>query len=63
MDIENAIESIWRTTQARAALPQEWEGRLSQSEAYAVQLGLLNRYLTAGDIHVGWKVGLTSKAT
>jgi len=63
MNIENAIESVWRLTQAGAHFPKEWEGKLSLHEAYEIQLGLLNRYVAAGDAHVGWKVGLTSKAT
>jgi 2-keto-4-pentenoate hydratase len=32
------------------------------AEAYRVQLGLLDRYVAAGDGHAGWKVGLTAKA-
>src|SRR5262249_61028134 len=63
MNLEDAIESVWRHTQAGVHFPKEWEGKLSQREAYDVQLGLLNRYVAAGATHVGWKVGLTSKAT
>jgi 2-keto-4-pentenoate hydratase len=63
MNIDNAIESIWRRSEEGVHFPKEWEGKLSPSEAYEVQLGLLNRYVAAGDIHVGWKIGLTSKAT
>lgn len=63
MSIENAIEWVWRLSQAGVHFPKEWEGKLSQREAYEVQLGLLHRYVVTGDIHVGWKVGLTSKAT
>ena len=32
------------------------------SEAYRVQLGLLDRYAEGGDRHAGWKVGLTARA-
>jgi 2-keto-4-pentenoate hydratase len=36
--------------------------RLSREEAYRVQLGVLARYVAAGERQAGWKVGLTSKA-
>src|SRR5262245_40431762 len=62
MNIENAIESVWRLTQRGAHFPKEWEGKLSPREPEECQLGLLNRSVAAGDAHVGWKVGLTSKA-
>ncbi len=63
MNVENAIDSIWRSAQAGVYFPEEWRGKLSHDQGYKVQLGILGRYLDAGDTHVGWKVGLTSKAT
>ena len=32
------------------------------TEAYQIQLGLLERYVASGERHAGWKVGLTAKA-
>jgi hypothetical protein len=63
MTIERAIDSIWRSGQAGVYFPEEWKGKLSQRQGYDVQLGILTRHIAAGDAHVGWKVGLTAKAT
>jgi 2-keto-4-pentenoate hydratase len=63
MNIEHAIDSIWRSKQAGVYFPEEWQGKLSQRQGYEVQLGILSRHIAAGDAHVGWKVGLTAKAT
>lgn len=62
MSLEKVIDSIWRSAQEGVYYPEEWKGRLSQREAYEVQLGLLARYVAAGNVHLGWKVGLTAKA-
>jgi 2-keto-4-pentenoate hydratase len=63
MTTEQIVESLWPFVQAGTGLPSEWQGKLSQRQAYDVQLGALARRVAAGDRHVGWKVGLTSKAT
>ena len=63
VSIEHAVDSIWQSAQAGVYFPEELKGKLSPQQGYHVQLGVLGRYLSAGEAHVGWKVGLTSKAT
>jgi len=62
VDIESAVDLIWSGHRAGRHHPPELQGRLSMSDAYRVQLGLLDRYVAAGARQAGWKVGLTSKA-
>jgi 2-keto-4-pentenoate hydratase len=63
VSIEHAVETIWKTAQAGVYFPGELKGKLATHQGYETQLGVLARHLAAGDAHVGWKVGLTSKAT
>ena len=62
MSVAGALDAIWAGHRRGQHHPPEWQGRLSMAEAYEVQLGLLARYVEAGERHAGWKVGLTSKA-
>jgi 2-keto-4-pentenoate hydratase len=62
IDIDAAIESIWRHMQAGRHYPAEWGGRLDMQQGYRVQLGMLQRLVAAGERHAGWKVGLTAAA-
>lgn len=62
MDLEAAIDSLWDNTQQGIHYPREWRGLFTLDDAYRVQLGILARHLKAGRKHIGWKVGLTSKA-
>ena len=62
MSVTAALETIWSGHRRGQHHPPEWQGRLTMVEAYHVQLGLLDRYVGAGDRHAGWKVGLTAKA-
>jgi 2-keto-4-pentenoate hydratase len=62
MNVADAIELVWAGHRAGRHHPTELQGKLSMREAYEVQLGLLDRYVAAGERQAGWKVGLTSKA-
>ncbi len=62
MNVADAIELVWAGHRAGRHHPAELQGKLSMREAYEVQLGLLHRYVAAGERQAGWKVGLTSKA-
>jgi 2-keto-4-pentenoate hydratase len=62
MKVQQAIDAIWSGHRCGAHHPPEWQGKLTMDEAYLVQLGLLDRYLEAGERQAGWKVGLTAKA-
>ena len=59
---DQAIDAFWQCARQRTAPGPEWMKRLSREEAYRVQLGVLARYVAAGERQAGWKVGLTSKA-
>ncbi len=60
--IDDAIEAFWRARQG-GGYPVEWGGqRLSQVDAYKVNLALTERHLAEGRRQVGWKVGLTAQA-
>ena len=52
MLIDQAIDAFWHCATQRVPPPT----------AYRVQLGVLAHHVRGGDRHVGWKVGLTSKA-
>jgi 2-keto-4-pentenoate hydratase len=62
VSVAAALDAIWSGHRQGRHHPAEWQGRLSLAEAYAVQLGLLERYVEAGERHAGWKVGLTAAA-
>jgi 2-keto-4-pentenoate hydratase len=62
VSIEQAIDAFWQIARGRTAPGPEWMKRLSREEAYRVQLGVLGRYVQAGERQASWKVGLTSKA-
>ncbi|HUF91642.1 MAG TPA: fumarylacetoacetate hydrolase family protein [Candidatus Limnocylindria bacterium] len=59
---DDQVEAFWQAARRGVYGPPEWKGRLGREEAYGVQLGMLERYVRAGDRHAGWKVGLTAKA-
>lgn len=62
MNLQTAIDSIWECTQRGIHYSPEWKGQFSLDDAYRIQLGVLARHLKAGRKHIGWKIGLTSKA-
>ena len=62
MDLERMIESFWTRAREGVYYPPEWKGKLSASDAYRVQLGILDRLVSAGERQAGWKVGLTARA-
>ena len=62
MKIAAVVEAFWDELQRGIHCPREWRGRLTLHQAYEVQLGLLGRHVARGEIHAGWKVGLTGQA-
>jgi 2-keto-4-pentenoate hydratase len=62
MNVAAAVSLIWESARRGVYGPAELKGTLSRDDAYRIQLGLLARYVEAGDTHAGWKVGLTAKA-
>ena len=62
MDIEHAADALWTGIKMRRHMPEEWSGKLTLAQGFAVQLAVLERRMQAGERHAGWKVGLTSAA-
>ncbi len=62
MDTKAIADDLWDELRAGRHMPPRWGGRMSMDEAYAVQLDLLDRHLSAGERQAGWKVGLTAAA-
>ena len=60
-ELEEAIETFWRARHG-GGYPVDWAERLSQADAYAVNLALAGRHEAEGRRQVGWKVGLTAQA-
>ena len=63
MNINEAIETLWRTTRSGQYPPPGLEKVLNFEDAYQIQLGILERRIVAGEQLAGWKVGLSSDAT
>ena len=61
-DIAEAAGAILASLNENTAFPEHLARRFSLDEGYAVQFELLRRRKAQGDVHVGWKVGLTSRA-
>ncbi len=61
-DTAAAIESFWQSRANGVHFPPEWFDRLTNDQAYAIQLGLIDRLCAQGARQIGWKVGLTAKA-
>src|SRR5205807_5404407 len=62
MDVDEVIDSLLEHARQGVYYPDQWRGRLTQAEAYQVQLGILARLVAGGDAHAGWKIGLTARA-
>lgn len=57
---EDAIEDFWRARNG-GEYPVGWRERLSQVDAYRVNLALIARHEAEGRRQAGWKVGLTAR--
>jgi len=62
IDLARAIEDFWAARQPGGRYPLEYTGKLTQDEAYSVNLALLERHAARGEKQAGWKVGLTAAA-
>jgi 2-keto-4-pentenoate hydratase len=62
VEITSAVEDFWRARDRGEYFPAAYEDKLALDEAYRIQLALIDRRVAAGERHIGWKVGLTSKA-
>jgi 2-keto-4-pentenoate hydratase len=62
MSTTDLIEAFWQARQQGVYFPPAYFGTLGIDEAYAIQLGLIDRRVAAGERQIGWKVGLTAPA-
>ncbi|MBV1893880.1 MAG: fumarylacetoacetate hydrolase family protein [Ilumatobacteraceae bacterium] len=62
LDIEAIAIDFERSEEAGVPYPPAWFDRLSMDDASLVQLALLERKKQRGEVHAGWKVGLTAEA-
>ena len=62
LDYAAVAEEFWASALAGEPYPPAWFDRLSMAQAERVQLALLDKRLALGEVHAGWKVGLTAKA-
>ena len=60
-DIADAPETILAALNKNTVFPESLSRRFSLAQGYEVQFELLKRRKAQGDVHVGWKVGLTSR--
>lgn len=59
---ESLIDAFWQARQKGEYFPQAYYGKLTIDQAYAIQLGLIERRRAGGEKQIGWKVGLTAPA-
>lgn len=61
INLATAIEDFWVGRARGEFFPQAYFDRLTLDDAYRIQLALIDRRVTDGESHIGWKVGLTAK--
>src|ERR1700759_4095128 len=62
MNTTDLIEAFWQARRQGIYFPHAYYGELSVDEAYAIQLGLIERRCAAEERQLGWKGGLTARA-
>lgn len=62
MNINEAVEILWQSMQTGDHAPEALRKTLTLTEAYQIQLGILDRWLASGEKQAGWKIGATSDA-
>src|SRR5689334_9699595 len=60
MNISEATNLLWQTTQQNIAPLPALQKTLTMDEAYKVQLGILSRRQQSGEKLAGWKIGLSA---
>ncbi|MCW5770011.1 MAG: fumarylacetoacetate hydrolase family protein [Rhodospirillaceae bacterium] len=62
IDFQQAVEDFWAARQPGGLYPIHYKSTLTQSDAYRINLALLERHAARGEPQAGWKVGLTAEA-
>ncbi|HTN66365.1 MAG TPA: fumarylacetoacetate hydrolase family protein [Burkholderiaceae bacterium] len=60
--IDEVLDTFEAAARSTERLPSTYSGKLGMDDAYRIQLAMLQRRVTQGAQHIGWKVGLTSSA-
>jgi 2-keto-4-pentenoate hydratase len=60
--LNTMIEDFWQARERGEYFPAAYFDRLTQEQAYQVQLAVVDRRGDRGEYQLGWKVGLTSAA-
>lgn len=60
LEMNEILDAFEAASLTPERLPRTFEGKLSMDDGYRIQLAMLQRRIARGDVHVGWKVGLTS---
>jgi len=60
-EFERALEDFW-AVRGSGEFPLHWEPKLTQDDAYRINLALTDRHAAQGEPQAGWKVGLTARA-
>lgn len=62
IDVNTAAQQVHRALLDNTTFPDTLSQQFTLEQSYDVQFKLLEHRIAAGEKHVGWKVGLTSKA-
>ena len=62
MDVGRATDILWEALQRGEHSPKALQKRLTVDEGLAVQLGILDRRIAAGERQIGWKLAGTNNA-
>ena len=62
MNVAEATKILWESFQQGMYYPEALQGQLRLEDGYQVQLGMLARWLEAGEQQAGWKIGLSAEA-
>ncbi len=62
VDFNHALDHFWAARRPGGRYSAEYETTLTESEAYRINLALLDRHAARGEKQAGWKVGLTALA-
>jgi 2-keto-4-pentenoate hydratase len=62
MSEDPTLDTLLAAYRAGRALPAHLAGRITNDDAYAMQIRLLGRLRDAGAAHSGWKIGQTNTA-
>jgi 2-keto-4-pentenoate hydratase len=63
MRVDEAVDILWEHLQRGEYFPDALKGALTLEDGYRAQLGVLARWVAAGERQAGWKIALSGVAT